>query len=269
MNIVCVGDCGVDHYLPSNEVLFGGITANFARHARQQFPADDIVQIISAVGNDAGAKLVLESLNDSDIHCHISKLDGTTPVQYIEVQPDGERKFVSYDAGVLNDFRFGHKEKQIIKSADLLVAPVYLQIVGLFDELMSINPVGRTAVDFADFLQHPDFGLLEKHVSNIDIGFFGLSADDTATISRIQTLARQYDKLFVVTLGANGSCAFQGGDRFDCPAVSVENVIDTTGAGDSFAAGFLSRYCHGQDICRSLKSGANLAAAVVQRHGAF
>lgn len=267
MNIVCVGDCGVDHYLPSDEMLFGGITANFARHARRQFRPDDAVQIISAVGSDHGAELVLDSLEDSGIDCHISTLKGATPVQYISVQADGERKFVRYDAGVLIDFRIGDREEQIIQAADLLVAPVYLQIVGLFDELMSIETSGLTSVDFADFLQHPDFELLEKHIGKIDIGFFGLSVDDTEAIIRIEALAREHNKLFVVTLGADGSRAFQGDARFDCPAVAVDEVVDTTGAGDAFAAGFLSRYCHGQDIFRSLESGASLAATVVQHHG--
>lgn len=268
MNIVCVGDCGVDHYIPSDEELFGGITANFARHARQQFRPDDVVQIISAVGNDHGATLVLDSLKNSGIKCHISKLKGATPVQYIQIQPDGERKFFRYDAGVLNDFQIGEQEKRIIQAADLLVAPVYLQIVGLFDELMSIESSGLTSVDFADFLQHPDFELLEKHNANIDIGFFALSVDDTETIGRIEELARMHDKLFVVTLGADGSRAFQGDARFDYPAVTVTEVIDTTGAGDAFAAGFLSQYCHGHDVFKGLASGAKLAATVVQRHGA-
>lgn len=269
MKIVCVGDCGVDHYIPSDEMLFGGITANFARHARRQFHPDDVVQIISAVGNDHGAELVLDSLKNSDIDCRISKLKGATPVQYISVQPDGERKFVRYDAGVLSEFQIGDKEEELIQTADLLVAPVYLQIVGLFDELMSIETSGRTSIDFADFLQHPDFELLEKHVTRIDFGFFGLSVDDTDTISRIEYLARQRDKLFVVTLGADGSRAFQGDATFDCPAIKVDEVVDTTGAGDAFAAGFLSRHCYGSGIDESLQAGSVLAATVVSKHGAI
>ena len=268
MNIVCVGDCGVDHYLPSNDRLFGGITANFARHARKEFPADDVVQIISVVGDDDGADLVLASLDDSAIDCHISRLPGATPVQFIEVQPDGERKFVRYEEGVLRDFRIGDEEKRLIQKSDLLVAPVYLQIVGLFDELMSIETSGLTSIDFADFLQHPDFALLERHIDAIDIGFFGLTTDDVAAIRRIEELAKQHQKLFVVTLGANGSRAFHGHEQIRCPAVPVDKVVDTTGAGDAFAAGFLSRYCLGHDLDESLKSGATLASMIVQHPGA-
>ena len=104
MKIVCVGDCGVDHYLPSGELFFGGITANFARNAQQAFRIDDEVQIISAVGDDDGAELVLSSLADTGIDCHIARLPGTTPVQYIEIQPDGERQFVRYEEGILRNF---------------------------------------------------------------------------------------------------------------------------------------------------------------------
>jgi sugar/nucleoside kinase (ribokinase family) len=269
MNVVCVGDCGVDHYLPSNDKLIGGITANFARHARSEFPADDAIHIISAVGDDDGASLVLSALEDSGIKCHISRLSGATPVQFIEVQPDGERNFVRYEAGVLGDFRIGDQERRIIQQSDLLVAPVYLQIVGLFDELMSIRTRGLTSIDFADFLQHPDFELLERHIDAIDIGFFGLSADDVAAIERIEDFAKKHDKLFVITLGADGSRACCGDRQFDCPADPVDKIVDTTGAGDAFAAGFLSRYCCGKDVSQSLISGAKLAATVVQRHGAI
>jgi sugar/nucleoside kinase (ribokinase family) len=268
MNVVCVGDCGVDHYLPANERFFGGISANFARHARREFHRDDVVQLISCVGDDEGAGLVLSSLADSAIECHISKLPGATPVQYIEVQPDGERKFVRYEEGVLREFRIGNKEMRIIRRSDLLVAPVYLQIAGLFDHLMNIGSNGLISIDFADFLQHPDFALLEKHIGHIDIGFFGLNSGDTATIGQIGELARQHDKLFVVTLGAAGSRAYFGGDCFDCPAAPVDTVVDTTGAGDAFAAGFLGSYCHGVSVPGSLHRGAQLAAQTIVRKGA-
>lgn len=269
MNVVCVGDCGIDHYLPENDRLVGGISANFARHARQEFRSDDVIHLVSCVGDDDGASRVLAALDDSGIDCHIKRLPGRTPVQYIEVQPDGERQFIRYDEGVLRDFRIGDRERQIIQQSDLLVAPVYLQIVGLFDELMSIESSGVVSIDFADFLQHPEFDFLEKHLDNIDIGFFGLGIEDAAAIDQIENLARQHDKLFVVTLGENGSRAFSGNGKFECAAIRVDKVIDTTGAGDAFAAGFLGSYCHGGDIQSSMQHATCLAAKVIQRQGAF
>ena len=267
MKVVCVGDCGVDRYLPSGDEYFGGITANFARHAKRQFHDDDRITIISAVGDDSGAELVLSSLRDSGIECRISRLVGATPVQFIEIKPDGEKNFVRYEEGVLRNFRFGDIDKKLIAGCDLLVAPVYLQIVGLFDELMAVSTTGITAIDFADFVQHPDFDLLERHIDSIDVGFFGLSVNDTGTIERVADMARQHRKLFVVTLGADGSRAYSGEGRVDCAAVAVDCVVDTTGAGDAYAAAFLGRYCHGSGIKDAMIAGAELAADVIQRPG--
>jgi fructoselysine 6-kinase len=269
VNVVCVGDCGIDHYVTTGERRFGGITANFARHARNEFAADDDVNIISCVGDDEGANLVLSSLAESGITHHISTLAGSTPVQYIEIEPDGEKRFVRYDEGVLRSFSFGAEERKMIACADLLVAPVYLQIVDLFDDLMSIETSGLVAVDFADFLQHPDFSLLERHIGHIDIGFFGLSADNDMAIARIAELASKYAKLFVVTLGAHGSCTFAGAECFDCPPVAVDRVVDTTGAGDAFAAAFLSAYCHGSSVSVAMQKGATLASKVIGNLGSW
>jgi fructoselysine 6-kinase len=269
MNIVCVGDCGIDHYLPSGDRRFGGITANFARHASNVFPEGDNVQIVSCVGNDDAADLVIASLEGTGIEYHIARLTGATPVQYIEIEADGERHFVRYDEGVLEDFSFGADEQKLVAGSDLLVAPVYLQIVDLFDDLMHVETTGRTAIDFADFLQYPDFNLLKRHLDNIDIGFFGLSVDDESTIGRIAELAGKHGKVFVVTLGADGSLAFHQGERFECAAVPVEKVVDTTGAGDAFAAGFLSAYCHGSDVGCALRRGAAIASKVVGHCGSY
>ena len=269
MDIVCVGDCGVDLYLPSGDRRSGGITANFARHARQQFPPDDVVRIVSCVGDDEGAEVVLSSLADSGIDCRIEVLAGVTPVQTIEIGDDGEKDFVHYETGVLGNFRFGAVETELIAGSDLLVAPVYLQIVGLFDDLMRIGTKGRVSVDFADFLESPDFDLLERHLERIDIGFFGLSADDVAMIDRIRGYADRRHKTFVVTLGADGSLAFAGGRQFEQPAAPVRRVVDTTGAGDAYAAGFLSRFCHGAGIEASMECGAALAATVVTKTGSY
>ena len=276
INIVCVGDCGLDHYLPSGEKFVGGITANFACNARKAFAAGDSVQVISALGDDNEGQRVLAFLESAAVECHISRLPGATPLQYIEVRDDGERVFVGYHEGVLKNFRFDELQQQIIQQSDLLVAPVFLQIQALFERLLSIPTQGMTAIDFADFSLHPDFDLLERHIAQIDIGFFGLSIDDSDTIDRIAELARQHQKLLVVTLGADGSRAYHGGERIDCAALPVSNVVDTTGAGDAFAAGFLSSYCIAggtdadmdQIIEKSLTIGAQLAAQAIVKLGA-
>jgi sugar/nucleoside kinase (ribokinase family) len=268
MNIVCIGDCGVDRYLPSGPVLCGGITANFALQARTVFPENDTITIITATGNDAAAAIIRNRLQDSAIDCRFTSVDGASSVQYIETEADGEKKFVRYEEGVLRDFEPGEEDKEIIATSGLRVMPVFRQIYGFFGRIMSIGSAGLTAVDFADFSQHPEFSVLDRYLDDIDIAFFGLSASDAHLIGEIESRAETHDKLLVVTLGADGCIAFRGRESFSCAAIPVAEVVDTTGAGDAFAAGFLSQYCYGETISASLNKGASVAAGIIQRMGA-
>ena len=97
----------------------------------------------------------------------------------------------------------------------------------------------------------------------------GLTPENTQEIDQIASLAAQFNKLFVVTLGAGGSLAFHGSSRNQCAAVSVDRVIDTTGAGDAYAAAFLAGYCHGYAVSESMQRGAEVAAAVVTQQGSY
>ena len=268
MNIVCIGDCGVDHYMPSDQIFCGGITANFALQASSVFPEGDTITMITAIGNDDAAAVVNERLRNSRINCRIKTVEGTSSIQHIEIEPNGEKNFVKYDEGVLRYFQLSDEDKKIMAASELRVIPVFQQIYGFVDKVIPIKNAGLTAVDFADFAQHPDISLIDKYLDSIDVGFFGLSSDDDDLIDVIEEKADAYNKLLVVTLGPDGSIAFCGKDTFSSAAVAVDEVLDTTGAGDAFAAGFLSQYCYGQDIGASLKKGAALSAEVIQRLGA-
>ncbi len=81
--------------------------------------------------------------------------------------------------------------------------------------------------------------------------------------------ARRRGKLFVVTFGPDGSLAVGGDRRRAQPALAVDQIVDTTGAGDVFAAGFLQEYCTSRDVPASLAAGARIAAESIQRVGAF
>ncbi len=72
----------------------------------------------------------------------------------------------------------------------------------------------------------------------------------------------------VVTRGAAGSMALEDGQRAEISAAPVDKVVDTTGAGDQFAAGFLAARCRGHGLQRCLESGALAAAEVISHFGA-
>jgi len=268
MRIVCVGDLGVDRYMPGDKQLPGGITANFARQARRCFEDSDEIQIISVVGTDEDeAATALSSVNIPGIECHIAHLEGKTPVQYIEVNDNGERNFTAYEPGVLDRFEIDKHQAAVMEKADLIMTPVYWQIHNVFDAVFSIQTNAVIAVDFSDFSTDPDFELLERYANRINIAFFGLTADQTELIEGLMEIAVRKNILCVITLAENGCMAIADAMIISEKAVPVTNVVDTTGAGDAFAAGFLSTLMHEGNVKDALQYGAKIAARTVQHLG--
>ena len=72
----------------------------------------------------------------------------------------------------------------------------------------------------------------------------------------------------VVTRSEDGAVAVRGQERASVPAEPIEKLVDTTGAGDLFAAGFLAGIAKGQGLEQSLRLGAIAAGEVIQHYGA-
>ena len=85
-----------------------------------------------------------------------------------------------------------------------------------------------------------------------------------------QAIATVSDQVpcLVVTRGEHGAMAFADGDGVEVSAVPVSRVVDTTGAGDLFAAGFLAARARGHDLARCLETGSIAAAEVISHFGA-
>jgi sugar/nucleoside kinase (ribokinase family) len=92
----------------------------------------------------------------------------------------------------------------------------------------------------------------------------------TGTPSLGGALAALADKVpcLVVTRGAEGAMAFSNGEGVEIPAISVPKVIDTTGAGDLFAAGFLAARARGHDLAKCLETGSIAASEIISHFGA-
>lgn len=85
--------------------------------------------------------------------------------------------------------------------------------------------------------------------------------------SAVATVSDKVETL-VVTRSEHGALAIRGGERVNVPAAPIDKLIDTTGAGDLFAAGFLFGYARAKSLERSLGLGAICASEVIQHYGA-
>lgn len=126
-----------------------------------------------------------------------------------------------------------------------------------------------------------DAFVIDRHrgdfVELIDGGWFDILFANEAEIRSLQqtddfeaAVAATAAKvpLLVCTRGEHGAIAVRGGERTEVPAEPIAKVVDTTGAGDLFAAGFLAGQAQGRSVKDSLTMGAIAAAEVISHYGA-
>ena len=78
----------------------------------------------------------------------------------------------------------------------------------------------------------------------------------------------QYDKIFAITLGEKGAMIIHKNQLLQIKAQEIENLVDTTGAGDLFAAGFLIGYIKDESLEKCGNLGVEFASKIIQIYGA-
>ena len=79
---------------------------------------------------------------------------------------------------------------------------------------------------------------------------------------------KNINKLIIITKSENGAVAILNNEITNCESIKVDKVLDLTGAGDLFAAGFLKEYLDRSNIKKCLQTGSKLAAEIIQKVGA-
>jgi len=117
----------------------------------------------------------------------------------------------------------------------------------------------------AGFNRLIDQGLIDILFANeVEIKALSGETDFEAAVEKVSARL----PLLVVTRSENGAIAVAGGNRVEVPAEPVDQVVDTTGAGDLFAAGFLFGHARGRSDEECLRIGAIAAAEVISHFGA-
>ena len=121
--------------------------------------------------------------------------------------------------------------------------------------------IDRHGADFRALIAEGLFDIL--FANEVEIQALAEIEDFEAAVAKIAPQV----PLLVVTRGAHGALAIQGGARTEVGAEPIDQVVDTTGAGDLFAAGFLSGLAEGRSMADCLTMGAVCAREIIAQVG--
>jgi sugar/nucleoside kinase (ribokinase family) len=267
-----------DHMQPAREVS-GGCAGNTAAG-------------VAALGGRAGfiGQVAPDQLGEFYIHdLRAAGVEFTTPPvdvgvptarSMILVTPDGHRTMNTF-LGAAQELAVDVLDEDQIRAAAILYLEGYLwdpetPRYAMVRAVEIARAAGRkVALSLSDLFcvdRHRDGFQALVDGGRIDI-LFANEAEILALAgmphlnTAVEAIAPKVETL-VVTRGAAGALAVRSGERADIPAEPVSEVVDTTGAGDLFAAGFLFGHATGQSVEISLKLGAICAAEIIQHYGA-
>ena len=226
--------------------------------------------------DELGAKYE-EGLKNENVEYFYSKKKEELPTGtcLILVTPDSERTMCTFlgTAGKINE---NDVNSDIIKSSEVILLEGYLWDEGdpkkAFDK--AISSAKKVAMSLSDQFcvdrHKPHFLDLVKN--KLDITFANeqeiLSLIDAKSFDDVISFGKELGKIIVVTRGDKGAIAIKGNEVSECGIKEGLKVVDLTGAGDLFAAGFLHGYINNLSLKDSLEKGTEMSAKVIQQIGA-
>jgi fructokinase len=236
---------------------------------------------IGKVNSDKFGDLYKKSLEDININFPYIKKDESLPTgaSIILITPDSERTMCTY-LGISSHLSADDISKNIILDHKLIFLEGYLWDKGESEKMFkhSINIAKKNKVEIAMSLSDifcvtrhkQDFYNLLKNDLNILIGNENEINELTGKKNLLDSInqLKEFDKLIVITRSDKGSLAIKNNEIINCESIKVDKVVDLTGAGDLFAAGFLKEYVDKSDIKKCLKIGSITASKIIQKIGA-
>ena len=236
---------------------------------------------IGKVNSDKFGDLYKKSLEDIDVNFPYIKKDEFLPTgaSIILITPDSERTMCTY-LGISSHLSANDISKNSILDHELIFLEGYLWDKGdsekMFKHAINIakeNKI-RIAMSLSDIFcvtrHKQDFYNLLRNDLNILIGNENEINELTGKKNLLDSInqLKEFDKLIVITRSNKGSLAIKNKEVINCESIKVDKVLDLTGAGDLFAAGFLKEYLDKSDIKKCLTVGSIAASKIIQKIGA-
>ena len=260
--------------LKIEETVSGGSVANSIVGLSQ---LGNDVGFIGKVSDDELGVKYEEGLKKENVKYFYSKKkeEISTGTCLILITPDSERTMVTFlgTAGKIND---NDIYEDAIKKSEMLFLEGYLWDEGeprkAFDRaIKNSNKVAMSLSDLFCVERHkPHF--LELVKNKLDITFANeqeiLSLINTKNFDEVISFGKNLGKLMVITRGEKGSIVINKNEVIECGVQKNLKILDLTGAGDLFAAGFLHGYINNFSLKTSLEKGTEMSSKIIQQIGA-
>jgi 2-dehydro-3-deoxygluconokinase len=287
----CMGELSETGTPGTLSMGFAGDTLNTAYYLRHSLGTDWQVDYVTAVGTDGLSERMVEFLSAEGIGTdHVRRLsDKTIGIYYITLK-DGERSFTYWrnDSAARKLASDPAVLARALDGADMAYwSGITLAILPNQDRLALIEALSQFAGRGGTVVFDPNLrprlwdnpetmrGWIHRAAAVSDLclpsfedeaTWFG-DTDPAATIRRY--LAEGSRRVVVKNGGADVCFAGSNGEVSACPIPTVEHVVDTTAAGDSFNAGYLAAELAGASIPDAISAGARLAGRVIGARGAL
>ncbi len=260
--------------LKIEKTVSGGSVANSIVGLSQ---LGDKVGFIGKISNDDFGDKYEEGLKKENVEYFYSKKREELPTGtcLILITPDSERTMCTFlgTAGKINE---NDVSSEAIKKSEIVFLEGYLWDEGepkkAFDK--AINNANKVAMSLSDLFcvdrHKPHFLNLVKNKLNITFANEQeiSSLIEAKSFDEVINFSKQLNKLVVITRGEKGAVAVNGKEIFESDIQQNLKIVDLTGAGDLFAAGFLHGYVNKLSIKESLEKGTEMSSRVIQQIGA-
>ncbi len=236
---------------------------------------------IGKISRDNFGEMYKKSLEDINVNfSYIEKNeDLSTGASIILITPDSERTMCTY-LGISSHLSANDINENNIINHELIFLEGYLWDKGISEKMFkhAISIAKKNKIKIAMSLS--DIFCVTRHkqdfynLLNNDLDILIGNENEINELTNKKNLLdsinqlKELNKLIIITRSENGSMAIKNNEIINCNSTKVNKVLDLTGAGDLFAAGFLKEYLDNSDIKKCLETGSILASKVIQKIGA-
>ncbi len=260
--------------LKIEKTVSGGSVANSIVGLSQ---LGDKVGFIGKVSDDEFGSKYVEGLKKENVDYFYSKKKEELPTGtcLILITPDSERTMCTF-LGTAGKINYKDIDSNAVKQSEITFLEGYLWDEGdpkkAFDKAIKYsNKIAMTLSDLFCVERHKKH-FLDLVKNKLDIIFANeqeiLALIDGKSIDEAISFAKNLNKNIVITRGAKGSVAINNQDVVEFSAQENLNVVDLTGAGDLFAAGYLHGVVNNLSFKKCLAHGTDMSSKVIQQIGA-